>query len=702
MNRALIGLSVKPPGDTMKSRSNPLGEIRAETDVAMLDNAFLETADYRTLIESTDKVVIIGRRGTGKSALTYKLEKYWNAVPQSRVITLAPEEDQVIALRPILERLGGRFNLIKSAVRISWEYLLMNYILDGLSRHYRFGRIARAPGIEVPTGADFIAKRDCAYNLKILLAKGLPEGAKPESSIGELVDKLGYASLKEAMSRILDETKTSVFVLIDRLDEGYVPDDTGVAYMAGIVQGTLNVNSWFSQIRPVLFIRDNMFRAIAGRDPDYSRNIEGSSLRLHWTEMHLLNLAAKRLRLAFALNQENDIKAWTSVASGQLCGRAGFTYCLRLTLYRPRDLLALLNEAFFVASRDSRDKLTITDIDSSAKEISRTRLDDLQKEYQAVFPAIKPLTNAFANKAADLSVSEAEEILRAVLQEDRYEPATQQDIEIFKNPRDVISNLYGIGFIGIKNDTSGSFIFCHDGRSPNFTITPEDRLLIHPCYQVVLNMTKGDGDPGSREEIYDDYGIKVDSVSQDQRNKIVGQLISRLKNIDLGHEGASDFEAWCYEAIRMAFAGSLRNIEMHPNKGASQRRDIVAHNPALDDFWQRVLNDYKTRQVIFEVKNFSDLGADEFRQMASYLVDTYGQLGFIVYRSEEKEPDKEKTLKWVREMYSTQRKLIIPLSYRWLTGFLEKIRNPQKHDAVNKALNKLIDAYHRRYLNEGR
>ena len=56
---------------------NPLGDITAEKDHKMLKEAFWETSDYKTIMESPDRCVIVGRRGTGKSALTYKLNEYW-------------------------------------------------------------------------------------------------------------------------------------------------------------------------------------------------------------------------------------------------------------------------------------------------------------------------------------------------------------------------------------------------------------------------------------------------------------------------------------------------------------------------------------------------------------------------------------------------------------------------------------------------
>ncbi len=47
------------------SKSNPFGDTTAENDKKMLSNAFIETADFRTLIETDDRTIVVGRRGTG-------------------------------------------------------------------------------------------------------------------------------------------------------------------------------------------------------------------------------------------------------------------------------------------------------------------------------------------------------------------------------------------------------------------------------------------------------------------------------------------------------------------------------------------------------------------------------------------------------------------------------------------------------------
>jgi hypothetical protein len=57
-----------------------------------------------------------------------------------------------------------------------------------------------------------------------------------------------------------------------------------------------------------------------------------------------------------------------------------------MTLYRPRDLIVLLNQAFFEASKRSSQRIGADDIAGGALEISCRRLDDLVSEYGDVIP----------------------------------------------------------------------------------------------------------------------------------------------------------------------------------------------------------------------------------------------------------------------------------------------------------------------------
>jgi hypothetical protein len=153
------------------------------------------------------------------------------------------------------------------------------------------------------------------------------------------------------------------------------------------------------------------------------------------------------------------------------------------------------------------------------------------------------------------------------------------------------------------------------------------------------------------------------------------------------------------DAVKIVFAGKLRNIQLHPNKAAPQRRDIVATNHATTGVWKRIYDDYKTRQVIFEVKNYSGIGMAEYRQVQSYLCDDYGKLGFIITRDDVFTLSKGVELEPFLEMYHKHGKvMIVKLTGKYLCTLLSKLRSPQKHDETDNILSKLLDSYSRLYL----
>lgn len=85
--------------------------------------------------------------------------------------------------------------------------------------------------------------------------------------------------------------------------------------------------------------------------------------------------------------------------------------------------------------------------------------------------------------------------------------------------------------------------------------------------------------------------------------------------------------------------------------------------------------------------------------MNTYLSNDYGRLGFIITRSPNNNLEKGKELDWVQELYFNHgKKVVIKLSERYILKHLSKLRSPQKHDAANIELNKLIDTYIRQYL----
>jgi hypothetical protein len=227
---------------------------------------------------------------------------------------------------------------------------------------------------------------------------------------------------------------------------------------------------------------------------------------------------------------------------------------------------------------------------------------------------------------------------------------------------------------------------------------------VHPCYWIALNLEhRMQLNVKDFEEIHDDYRIKVTSETPEIRQKQLGQFIATLGTISEGESGASEFENWSLEAVRILFATGIVNTELHPNRNSTQRRDVVGRNTGNTETWRRILEDYHARQVVFEVKNYSrDLGADEYRQMLSYLCGEHGRIGFIINRSTDSNLEKDRELQWVREIYHEHdHRVVVKLPAKLLASWISKLRNPQKHDAPDAGLAAILDTYERMYLRLG-
>jgi hypothetical protein len=663
----------------------------------MLDKAFLETADYRTLIETSDRVLVVGRRGTGKSALTQALRRYWGA-ERFPVVSLAPEEHEVIGTRPLVQLFGEKFNRVRAGTRLLWRYALMMETVRALASRPGFGR-SPAFGVLRPhlerwnsRGASILGR------FRHLAGETVDVQSSPEERIGNLPIVLDLTSVENALADASTYTDTQVFFLIDRLDEGYEPDNTGVGLVDGIVQAAIDLKTRIQHVRPVILLRDNIFRSVQALDPDYSRAIEGHVLRLHWDETSLLSFAAARLNIAFEMNEEVSVRAWNACTLPDLRGKDGFLKCLRLTLYRPRDVLALLNDAFYLAQREGRTEVGLAHVEATARHISQNRLDDLTKEYSAILPSLSRYISLFRDSNPERGVGDISESICRLFASGADDTLIQQDFFILEDANVVIRALYSIGFLAVRDQSSGRFVFCHDGRAPDREFTVGDSVLVHPCYWMALNCSKGELGAEAAEEIYDEYDIEVSSETPDLRRRKITGLMAQLEAIPEGDDGDEDFEAWCHKAIRICFAKGLRNVELKPNKLARQRRDVVATNLGKGDVWERIRDDYGTRQVTFEIKNYKGVTAADYQQIQSYLQGEYGRLAFVVTRDETVDLYAHRDVEWVRDIYMQHQVLIVKLTGFYLRRLLHKLTNPTRHDDVNDAVHKLLDTYTRLYL----
>jgi len=183
------------------TKTNIFGDVRAEHDHAMLDAYFFESQNYRTLFESSDRFIVVGRRGTGKSALTYRLSKDW-AARKDLTLVLAPTEEQVIGLRPVAALFGDTVSKIRAGIKLSWRYALLMEIAALCQSNYK-----TAPEIQKYETLrahlkTWTSRGTCLFErLRATLRDRLHGIKDPEDRIADLPSLLELKSITEEVSK---------------------------------------------------------------------------------------------------------------------------------------------------------------------------------------------------------------------------------------------------------------------------------------------------------------------------------------------------------------------------------------------------------------------------------------------------------------------------------------------------------------------
>jgi energy-coupling factor transporter ATP-binding protein EcfA2 len=681
-------------------QGNLLGGPRAEVDSRMLEKAFVQTHDFQALVNTNDFNFVVGRRGTGKSALFQKVTEFIKNNKIGYVYSESATEYEALELQVTLNKISDRYSVIRAITRVAWRISLLLGLLYKVRDHYKFDSCESCEYLcNLYDKVKHLWDYGCYKRTCEIVKMFKQNDASGEEIPGLIATYFEIERLHKSIAEVLRTLNRTVYFLFDGLDEGWKPSESYTAIIGGLSSCAADFLEKQCGVHVVLFIRDNIFRSLNYFDRDFSRHIEGNTLRLNWDDASLLNLIANRLRIALNLESiESDIKVWNRFAYADLKNRNGFNSCLNYTLYRPRDLIVLLNIAFIQSARSGRKQLVKSDIETSSKQISKDRLNDLLKEYDVVFPGLHLLVDEFKGNPAFIHFTQIIEQLDDAIENRQFLLDVESDFALMGAGKEAFYALYSVGFLGLENPANKNIQFCHDGSQANIDALDSEQLVcVHPCYWKALDIQSDMIEENVLIEIYDDHKPPDQDNARDIRTKMIGQLISQLPSMPVGKEHATDFENWVFRSIKILFSGALSNPELKPNKDSIQRRDVVATNMADFGFWERVRNDYKSRQTIFEVKNYATLKIEDFRQALSYTGEQYGSFVTIVNRNEN-EGLSPIERGYVKEFWDQHKVLIFVLNATILSRCISKLRSRQRFDYAENQLNKRLDTFIRSYL----
>jgi len=476
------------------------GVPAAERDSVLLD-CFVNSETYQNL-KLAKKRIVLGNRGSGKSALFCKLAEEGKN-EGNIVIQLAPEDYSYELLSETLRREAEGSWAKQGAYSAAWKYLIyvtiMKQICSG-GKRFKRGPEARIynylrdnhAGSDVNPIGILISYIKRLEGFKI----GSYEAGVKTRELRKLYSLEEIESLIEDIEEICG--KKNAIVLIDELDKGWDASEDAISFVAGLFQAAVSINNKLKYVKVYISLRRELYDNIPTLYED-AQKVRDIIETIEWDEPKLLELISRRIIKIFPELKSNKFEeAWEAVFVEILDYRRtkSFNYIIDRTLYRPREIIQFCNEIADHARQDRESCLPFNykQIVKAEYFFSESRLKDICAEYRFQYPGLQSIMETFRGQSYNISREELEEhLLKVIVEEIPISQKAKNWCVVF-DPEKLIDILWGVGFIraqavgGIKAQRRSGSAYLGSHQISSLNLRNINRFHIHPMFRAYLSL----------------------------------------------------------------------------------------------------------------------------------------------------------------------------------------------------------------------
>ena len=387
------------------------------------------------------------------------------------------------------------------AYAVAWKYLIYVLIMKEVSKKRAHLRKGAANGIYKYVRDNHSSAQASKLSALVSYLKRL-EGikiGKYEASVkARELEKLYKLEEIHYLLPALREIAGSrrIIVLVDELDRGWDSSEDARAFVAGLFQACISVNSVHDSLRVYMSLRQELYDDVPELYDDaqkYRDLIETVS----WNDSSLLKLIAKRIRHSMpALAAADDEACWDSLFSSipGSRGSGSFRYMVDRTLYRPREIIQFCTQAIDCC-RESHPGIPVRHAAVREAEgiYSAERAKDIAAEHRFQYPGLITVMEAFRGRTQTLDREDLEFLCLELITGDIPSSGTGAWLNDCTQ-RALVEILWNVGFLraeaGPDSSTnkagSVSYLGAHQVRHLNMAASRS--FQVHPMFQAYLDM----------------------------------------------------------------------------------------------------------------------------------------------------------------------------------------------------------------------
>lgn len=473
------------------------GDPAAENEAVQLVNYFLETEQFRLTVTG-ELNIILGRKGSGKTAIFLQARDRTRADKSNIVVDLQPQGHQLIKLKEfIIEKLsqGARKEFIESF----WEYIIWLEIayklLEKDEKRIRYDsrlmasydQLREAYERRVEGAGDF-AERLAGLTERILNrydAHREEDTRLSSSKILEIVYGSEISSMRDQVLQYL-KLKGVVFFLFDNLDRFWTAPsftDTDADIIIGLIESLSDIRKRFDRIDVdfywAIFLRSDVFEFVVKNMADYGKLSVNS---VEWNDPELLlSMFKNRILGGFEGDRPDWSEIWEAVSVQKVEGSSTLDFLVRSSLMRPRYLIRLFETARQRAVTLGRNKIEEDDYQKALDELGWQVLEDFDRELIDIVPDVEDLIFDITQIGTEMSLNDLRHSIR-------------QRVTTFPQIEAVIDVLIWTGCIDVQGPRGVTYISDCGFKRPFIRSLLSDSdakiIVFHPTLASIISSPK--------------------------------------------------------------------------------------------------------------------------------------------------------------------------------------------------------------------
>lgn len=466
---------IKQRGEISFLKRLDLGATSAENEMRDLADYYLETDQYLKSLRG-EAHLVVGRKGSGKSAIFLQIRDREREVNRSKniVLDLKPDGFKLVKFKErILSFLEK--GTYQHTITAFWEYVLLLEICYKILEkdkqrhihdHLLFEGYRKLSDLYKVEGYD--VEGDFSERMSGLMEKvytdyqaryGNRKNIRLSSNqVTELLHKHDVRKLQSELIKYM-ENKGSLWLLFDNIDKGWPTsglEHEDLLIIRALIDATRKIEREFSRknliINTIVFLRNDVYELLVRETSDRGKE---ASVILDWTDPDLLRELVRLRIVSNELDESINFKsAWFKVFVSHYKGEETSQYLIDRSMMRPRFLLSLINQCKSFAINLNHERIEESDIEKGLAAYSADLLRDIGYELVDVSKADDDILYSFIGCNALLTESEVRNLL--------------EEYGVERRSIDTIFNLLlWYGFLGIELNNEGyKYIYDFNYKMP--------------------------------------------------------------------------------------------------------------------------------------------------------------------------------------------------------------------------------------------